>query len=236
MQPQRQSFSPPKLTSLPLNRHVVQPQRLHAQLNRANSSSFQQGQFKFIDRFDSYSSSADWTYGQKNNEYWEGSTRIEDGVYIWEVEKVKKTFVWWTDFAHGFSMKDFDVYLDTKFVDGPLGDVCGGLVFRKSSKGWDNGAYIFTICNDSSFKVEYHGENGWEYVSNWEDNDVIRRSDWNRIEISARGNHFIFTINNEAVYELTDDRQEDGGLAIIIDIKDKNPAEIWFDNFAYQIR
>lgn len=123
-----------------------------------------------------------------------------------------------------------------KFVDGPLGDVCGGLVFRKSTKGWDNGAFIFTICNDSSFKVEYHGENGWEYVSNWEDNDVIRRSDWNRIEISARGNDFIFTINNEVVYELLDDRLEEGGLAIIIDIRDKNPAVIWFDNFGYQSR
>jgi len=191
-------------------------------------------QYKFIDRFDSNSSR--WTIGSQNSDYWEGSTRIKDGVYTWEVDKVKKTFVHWEDFYHGFPIKDFDVYLDVKFVEGPLGDVCGGLVFRKSPKGWDNGAFIFTICNDSTFKVEYHGENGWEYVSNWEDNDIIRRSDWNRIEITARGNLFSFTINNEAVYELTDDRQAEGGLAIIIDIKNTEPSVILFDDFAYQIR
>ena len=194
-----------------------------------------QSQYKFIDRFDSYSTSAQWTHGAQNDDYWEGSVRITDGVYIWEVDKVKKTFVWWTDFAHGFQMRDFDTYLDVKFVEGSRGDVCGGLVFRKSSKGWDKGAFIFTICNDSSFKVEYHGENGWEYVSNREDNHAIRPADWNRIEVAARGSHFVFTINNEAVYELTDDRQAEGSLAILTDIRAKNPAVIWFDNFAYQI-
>jgi 3-keto-disaccharide hydrolase len=195
----------------------------------------EQGQYKFIDRFDTYSTSAHWTYGPQNNDYWEGSVLIKDGAYTWEVNQVKKTFVWWTDFAHEFQIKDFDAYLDVKFVEGSRGDVCGGFVFRKSSKGWDHGAFIFTICNDSSFKVEYHGENGWEYVSNREDNHAIRPADWNRIEIAARSSHFIFTINNEAVYELTDARQPEGSLAIITDVRTKDPAVVWFDNFAYQI-
>lgn len=51
----------------------------------------EQAQYKLIDGFDSYSSSSRWTYGSQNNDYWEGSTLIKDGVYIWEVDKVKKT-------------------------------------------------------------------------------------------------------------------------------------------------
>jgi hypothetical protein len=129
----------------------------------------------------------------------------------------------------------FDSYLDTKFIKGPSGDVCSGLAFRMSPKGWDTGAYVFTICNDSTFKVEYHGAQGWEDISGWKYNDIIERSDWNRMEISARGNNFDFTINNQPVYKLTDDRLQEGGLAIIIDVDD-SPAIIWFDNFGYQSR
>ena len=193
----------------------------------------EQGQYTVIDHFDS--NRFRWMVDSINTEYWEGSTTIKDGVYVWNINEVKKSFVQWADFYHGFPMGDFDTYLDMKFVEGTPGNTCGGLVFRKSTKGWDDGAYIFTICNDSSFKVEYHGENGWEFLSNWQDNNVIHQSDWNRIEISARGDHFLFTINNKEVYKLTDERLEEGGLAIIIDV-DESPAEVWFDNFGYQSR
>lgn len=194
----------------------------------------EQSQYKFIDRFDSNTSN--WMTGPQNDEYWQSSVSVKDGVYAWDVEKVNKTFVYWADFYHGFPMKDFDAYLDTKFIAGTPGAVCGGLVFRKSSKGWDDGAYVFSICNDSLYKIEYHGRDGWEYLLRWTYDDTISVSDWNRIEVKAKGDHFNFAINNKDVYELVDARQLEGGLAIIIDVRDKNPAVIWFDNFAYQTR
>jgi len=65
---------------------------------------------------------------------------------------------------------------------------------------------------------------------------AIENSDWNRIEISAQSDDFIFSINNMLVYELTDDRQPTGALGVIIEIREKNPAKIWFDNFGFQNR
>lgn len=189
------------------------------------------GNYKFIDHFDSNASR--WAAGDQDNEYWVGTTYIRDGVYTWDVNRVKKTFVWWSDFHRGVVMDDFDVYLDVKFVEGSGGDVCGGLVFRKSSKGWQHGAYFFKICNDSTYKIQYHGQDGWENVSTWKYEPAIQRTDWNRIEISARGDHFTFTINNLKIYEMDDGRSSEGGLAILIDIPDDNPAVIEFDNFGY---
>ena len=195
----------------------------------------EQAQYEFIEHFDD--NSGRWFVGKiEKNTYWDGSMQIKDGVYIWKVDEVKKTFAQRIDFFHEFSIKDFDAYLDTKFVDGKFGNVCAGLVFRRSFKGWDQGAYIFSLCNNSTFEIQYHGENGWENISGRQFKKVIQSSDWNRLEISARGNHFIFTINNEEVYELTDDREKGGALEMIIDIRAKNPAMLWFDNLGYQTR
>jgi hypothetical protein len=195
----------------------------------------EQAQFEFIDRFDD--NSRHWYVGEyKNNGYWDGSMEIKEGVYAWSVEKVKNTFVQRIDFSHTSPIKDFDVYLDTKFVEGTFGDVCGGLVFRRSFKGWDNGAYIFMICNNSTFEIQFHGDQGWENILNGKYSDMIQPSEWNRIEIEARDNHFTFMINNLTVHEFIDDRQVEGALEIIMEINDKNPAVIWFDNFGYQSR
>lgn len=131
---------------------------------------------------------------------------------------------------------NFDVYVDTKVLEGNWGEVCSGLIFRQAHEGWDEGAYIFSVCNDSHFEVDYHGPNGWEDITDWKYTDVIRNSDWNRIQVSARDEHFILSINNVDVLEMEDDRQTIGGLAIFITVREKNPAVVWFDNFGYQTR
>ena len=194
----------------------------------------EQAQYEIIDRFEVESDR--WFVGSNNNEYWRGDVGIKDGTYIWNVDEVKKTFVWWGDFYLGEHIKDFDVYVDTKFVDGTFGDVCSGLIFRKSPDGWNDGGYTFSICNDSHFEIDYHGKDGWESIVSWLSSDSIRPEDWNRIEVSARGNNFTFTINDIFVFETIDDRQKEGGLAVFIELNKKNPAIIWFDNFGYQSR
>jgi len=171
-------------------------------------------QFEFIDHFDD--TSGHWYVGTPpKNSRWDGSLQIKDGVYTWNVNKVKEPFVYQTDFFHEIPVKDFDTYLDAKFTEEISGDVCSGLVFRKSFKGWNHGAYVFIICNDSTFSIAYFGENGWDNILGRRFSDTILPSDWNRIEINALGSHFNFSINNVAVYELTDDRQVDGALGII---------------------
>jgi len=194
----------------------------------------EQEQYKFIERFDK--DSARLFFGTQKNEYWEGEVKVQDGVYVWDVEKVNKTFVYWGDMYEKDTIKDFDAYVDIKFIEGPYGDVCGGLIFRKSLKGWNHGAYSFSICNDSHLEIYYHGADGWDSVTNWLHSDSIYPADWNRIEVSARGDQFVFTVNNQLVFEMSDDRQKEGGLAVFIEIEEKSPSIIWFDNFGFQGR
>jgi hypothetical protein len=208
-------------------------QQVHA-TSTAVARSTEQAQYEFIERFQARSNL--WFVGPRNNEYWIGDVSIKDGAYIWNVEEVKKPFLWAGDFHMGANMKDFDVYVDTKFKDGFLGNVCSGLVFRKSPNGWDAGAYTFSICNDSSFRIFYYDKDQWDPIADWASSDAIRTEDWNRIEVSARGNKLKFTINHTLVFEATDDRQKQGGLAVFIAFNEERPSTILFDNFGYQSR
>jgi hypothetical protein len=191
-------------------------------------------QFEFIDHFDD--SSGHWHVGTPPNRYWEGLLEIKDGVYAWEVDQVKAPFFHQVAFFQEFPIKDFDTYLDVKFPEDALNGTCGGLVFRRAFQGWNHGAYVFFICNDSTFNIAYYGEAGWEPISGRRVNKAILPADWNRLDMEARNNHFVFRVNNMDVYDLTDDRQTEGALGIMIELDHKEPTVIWFDNFGFQSR
>lgn len=194
----------------------------------------EQAQYDFIDRFDT--NKYLWRTQGEDNEYWTGSTKVTAGIYTWQVTEVKDIFISWADFPVTNYMRDFDVYVDTKFPDAAPGDVCSGLQFRVSTVGWDDGGYYFGLCNDSSVSVSYHTEvGGWERIATHTYQN-FREYDWNRLEIVARGTHFSFFINGEMIYEMDDDRRESGGLALVIELNEKVPATIWFDNFGLQRR
>ncbi|RPI88612.1 MAG: DUF1080 domain-containing protein [Chloroflexi bacterium] len=190
--------------------------------------------YEFIDRFDGNAN--DWMTGPQNNEYWIGKTTIRDGVYLWDVTTVKKGFLYWANHSVDEILEDFDVYLDSKVLESETEKVCSGLIFRRSSAGWDHGGYAFMICNNGAFHVSYHGENDWEDISAWQYSTAIQPRDWNRIEVSARGDDFTFLINSLVVYEMTDGRQKNGDLALFVQITDQNPARVVFDNFGLQSR
>jgi len=191
--------------------------------------STEQAQYEFIDPFKD--NSQFWFTDSVDDEYMKGSTAIQDGVYIWEVQKVKQTFVYWAHFRKGSQFKDFDVYVDSKIVE----DACSGFAFRAASREWDDGTYTFSVCNNSYFSVRYTREE-WEDISGWLYSNAIQNNDWNRLEIRARGDHFTFIINNEVVFEMTDERLSKGGLALLVEVEEEKPVTIWFDNFGLQPR
>jgi hypothetical protein len=135
-------------------------------------------------------------------------------------------------------MEDFDVYVDTKIktADEIPMDACSGFLFRMTSLDWEAGTYTFSVCNDSYFDVDYYEQGEWDVISDWTHSESIRVDDWNRLGISARGSHFTFLINNEIVFEMTDDRQPKGGLGLLIEVNEEKPVSIWFDNFGLQRR
>jgi len=194
----------------------------------------EQDKYEYIERFEKIS--GDWFVGSYAKKYGDMQMTIKNGVYIWDVTD-SKSFTQATDFYKGNEIKDFDIYVDIKFIkDAIKGAACGGFFFRRPSNEWDDGAYTFTICDDSRFEIYLYKDKRWQNITFVEYESSIRRSDWNRIEINAREDHFTFTINNKDVFEMNDNRLGKGSLGLIIDIDEDNATEIWFDNFGYQPR
>ena len=194
----------------------------------------EQAQYEFIDRFNN--NAEEWLIVSSNDEFMTGTVSITRGVYLWNIQEVKKIFVWWADFREGNEFGDFDVYVDTKIVGKEPGDACSGFIFRAASGDREKGSYVFAVCSGSIFYVSYYKEEEWKPILRGTYSNAIRNSDWNRLEIKARGNDFTFTINNEVVFEMTDDRQPKGGLALYIEVNEKRPVSISFDNFGLQTR
>jgi hypothetical protein len=195
----------------------------------------EQDQYEYVERFEQ--SSTDWFVGVNNV----GKPNVEtlglkDGVYFWNILD-SDGFTRYMDFKDGTSFTDFDAYMDWKVADSsPAEAICSGFVFRKSSLGWEGGAYVFRLCNDSHYAIHYYENEKWEAIQASTYHDAIRSKDWNRIGIGARNDHFTFTINNVMVFEVSDGRRKSGSLGIYVQIPDNEPTILWFDNFGFQSR
>jgi hypothetical protein len=173
----------------------------------------------------------------EDNDFWSGSTTIENGVYIWQVTEVKEGFVSWADFNGADSTADFDLALKARRQEGLPDEFCYGLIFRKSPEGFSSGAYIFSLCENGFFKISYYNEEiRWETIQDWTETKVIHDNDWNLLEISARGPDFTLYINNQQVAQFSDDRLEEGIFSILIDIYEVSSGRIEFDFFALEPR
>lgn len=196
----------------------------------------EQAQYAFVDPFNK--NTEYWHTGSTSDDYSNYFVSINGGVYMWKFRDIKQTFLEWAPYRMGNWVEDFDVYVDTKIKteDGLPSDNCSGFVFRAASLDWDEGIYTFSVCNDSYFTVDYYEQDEWNIISGWMYSDVVQTDDWNRLEIRAQGSHFTFLINNDVVFEMTDDRVPAGGLGLFIDVNEEKPVSIWFDNFGLQRR
>lgn len=194
----------------------------------------EQAQFKVVDDFND--NHRNWLTETVKDEYMNGTLAIYSGMYVWNIQKVKQPFVYWANLRGVVGAEDFDVYVDSKIAPASSGEVCSGFVFRTASINWEEGGYTFSVCNGSYFDVDYYENGEWTTISDYIYSTAIRADDWNRLEIIARDNHFTFLINNEEVYEMTDDRLQRGGLALLVEAGEVDSATIWFDNFGFQPR
>ena len=178
-----------------------------------------------------------WPIETVEDEYMDGSLAVKDGLYVWDIQKVKQPFVYWANFRSGYGVaEEFDLYVDSKIASVGSGEVCSGFVFRTASLDWEEGGYTFAVCNNSYFDINYYEKGEWTAISDFTSSTSIRSDDWNRLGIRARGNHYTFFINNEKVYEMTDNRLVRGGLALLVDVGETDSVSIWFDNFGFQSR
>jgi hypothetical protein len=179
----------------------------------------------------------DWRIGAEDNELWKGETSITDGVYRWDVQETTSGFVAWGGPSAQETISDFDLYVDARLTTGDPNSVCYGILMREDPETFDNGAYIFSICDTGYFIVRYFEEpGGWQDITDWTETPLIVAGQWNRLEVSARGDNFVFSINGEKVYEMNDSRQAEGYISLMVDVYEKVQAVVEFDNFGLQPR
>jgi hypothetical protein len=191
--------------------------------------------YAVVDTFDSNINQ--WRTGPEFGMGSAETPRITSGVYSWDIDAVDQEYaVIWVDFVPGNDyIKNYDTYVDTKFAEVPAGNPCSGLMFRKAPLGWDTGGYSFVLCRSGYFAIHYHNaKNGWQEIRS-QYHSLIQATDWNRIEVLINGSHFVFLINSQIVYEMEDDRQPVGGVALMM-IVEESGTKILFDNFGYQTR
>jgi hypothetical protein len=191
--------------------------------------------YQYFDPFNSNTN--EWRESDEENKFWQGSTRIENGVYTWQVTEIYDTFISWADFEPVESVSDFDVAVLARRQAGNPGEYCYGLLFRKSPEGFNSGNYSFSVCDNGYFAINYYNETGgWEKILDWTETSAIQPGDWNLLEISARGANFKLFINNQQVGEFNDSRLSEGTVSLYIDVYEKETGTIQFDDFALQPR
>lgn len=194
----------------------------------------EQAQYKITDTFTD--NRENWKTGQENSEYMKGSIEVSDGMYVWDIREAKQAFVDWANFRDGNWFGNYDAYIDSKIIEDTPGDTCSGFVFRTSSYDWENGAYTFSVCNNSYFDIYYYKDGEWDVLVDDTYSSIIKENNWNRLGISIKGSNFAFMINNVIVSEITDERQKYGGIALLVEINETTPTTVLFDNFGLQTR
>jgi hypothetical protein len=174
------------------------------------------------DSFDSNSNG--WMVG-KIDEFWTGDVNIKDGVYNWNVEKLKKGFLHYSTPGNLPIVTNFDLLVDTKILGGNPG-VCSGLLFRTHPAGWGYGGYLISVCKEGIFFAGYVDRQGkWVISSNWVTSPAIKSGDWNHLEVNARGSHLILKINDYVVYEMHDTNRLDGNVAVFVEIHEDSTIQ-----------
>jgi hypothetical protein len=204
------------------------------QKQMAIAQSTQVAGYHFFDDF--HDNRNEWKVGPESNDFWEGTYAIEDGMYVWNVDEFYQggSFLSWRD--HGniiyeLYVRDFDMSVDAK-LGTPGADLCYGLVFRES----DAGSYMLNVCDDQLFAVSYNedGTEQDELIQGWKFSRAIRSGDWNTLAVSARGDHFVLSINNQVVFEFTDTRLTGGKVYLLLSSNQAIPGAVMFDNFGVQ--
>jgi hypothetical protein len=192
--------------------------------------------YMYFDSFDNNDN--EWrSRDDEDNDFWSGSTTIQNGLYTWNVTEVKQTFVSWADFNSSEAVRNFDVALKARRQSGLPEEFCYGLLFRKSEDGFSAGSYIISVCENGHFKISYYdGDVLWETIQDWTQTSMINENDWNLLEVSGRGSNFTITINNQQVAQFSDIRLEEGFVSIFIDVYEESTGRIEFDFFALQPR
>lgn len=170
-----------------------------------------------------------WPVGIKQDNSLIVTSEVTDGKYLWTV-KVKHGNSYFNLMpADGPALTDFYAAVTLQFIRGDEGgDYAYGLVFRHI----DDDYGFFGLQNDGRFRVLVVYDTGiYQFIQ--ESSSAINTGpgETNQIAVRAIGSDFIFLINDQAVWQLTEDMAP-GDIGLGVDVVSKqDEAQVEFTGF-----
>lgn len=184
--------------------------------------------------FDDFSDKSNgwWDYGWSPD--WYGFIRVQDGSYIWEAQRFYNSREFYEFKPHNYNvnLEDFDLSVDAMLATPEASHMCYGVSFR--TPYYSQSGYLFSVCDTQEFIVKYLGQDGWEILAPRTFSDAILAGQWNNLEVSARGDHFVLSINDVKVFEFTHSKSSVGMVYLLLHAHGDIPGTIMFDNFHLQ--
>lgn len=169
----------------------------------------------------------DWAEGSENDPiYAESRWSFKDGKYFWEA-KAYDGFIWWVR-PEMATYSDFFLSVTAKQLNNPeFGE--HGVIFRQTG-GEDY--YLFELDGGGNYAFFIHHNGEWESLLDWQYSPEIKPGDENRLAVIARGNEFLFFINDIFINASRDDRLETGKAGLLIGLGGSEQQGSWeFDDF-----
>ena len=164
-----------------------------------------------------------WPTGLQQDEFIAVTAVITDGKYLWTVNPKKGNSYWNLIPTGGKALTDFSAAVNLRFIrgsdDGALSSAAYayGLVFRHVNDDYG----FFGLQNNGKFRVLIVYHTGI-YQDITQSAAAIRTQSGqvNRIAVRAIGSNFIFLINDQVVWQLTEDMAP-GEIGLGVDVRSK---------------
>jgi hypothetical protein len=149
---------------------------------------------------------------------------IDNGAY--SIEVLKESWLAWNKTGH--DVDDFILECDAALVEGNKYNAYG-ILFAYQDK--DN-RYELTINGNGSFTVGKKVDGEWSELLDWTPNDAIKGVGLvNHIRLIGYQGTFTLYVNDQFVYEFSDDDLTEGQIAPSVTAYDNPPARATFDNW-----
>jgi ribosomal protein L7/L12 len=170
-----------------------------------------------------------WPVGLEEDDYIAVNTEIADGKYIWAVNpKDGGSYENMIPEAGG-AFAGFYAAVDVELVGGADdGGYAYGLVFRRV----DDDYGFFGLARGGRFRILVVHDTGIYTLIDYSGASAIRPGQPNRLAVRALGSDFVFEINDQVVWYLSDDSLDPGQIGLGVDVTSAGgEAKVEFTNF-----
>ena len=153
---------------------------------------------------------------------------IKDGVYRW-TSTAHKPYIGWVR-TNKKQYSDIYISVDVREASGP-NTADFGVVLREDD---NSNFYYFGITNDGQYAFLVYN-NDWITLQDWTFTDLIRTDEVNKITVLAQGSQFVFFINDQYLFDMTDDKIGKGQVGLAVELAQENDQAVFeFDNLLIQ--